>query len=351
MTRSMSVIATAMLALGLGWTLAAQTPTAQSPASTRLALVGGMLLDGYDAPPIHHAAILIDGDRIVRAGPMREVTIPAGTRVIDTSGRTMMPGMIELHAHLVLLGHGDYGRWFPWIDTQGRARMLPQVMEIAAKQLLMAGITSAVDLGRAAGREPCGEKPHRGRRNSRATDVDERSVADAQRRHLPRGLSDQGDQPGAGGGRNRAAGDGRRRCHQGARRTDARGLQGDCRCRARPEPARARARVCRDRRAERARDRHRRAVARGLRGHGAALQPAAGHRHRQRRPPRGHYRRASQLGLSRHRGVSRAAAGPAVEAGLSADALRRGAAVAAELARAALLLADRSRGVLPRTRD
>jgi imidazolonepropionase-like amidohydrolase len=151
MTRSKAVIAAAMVALATGWTLAAQTPPAQTAAQpqagARLALVGGMLLDGYDAPPIHHAAILIEGDRIVRSGPLRDVTIPAGTRIIDTSGRTMMPGMIELHGHLVLLGHGDYGRWFPWIDSQGRARMLPQVMAIAAKQLLMAGITSAVDLG------------------------------------------------------------------------------------------------------------------------------------------------------------------------------------------------------------
>jgi imidazolonepropionase-like amidohydrolase len=126
---------------------AAADELAGAQEATRLALVGGMLLDGYDAPPIHHAAILIEGDRIVRAGPRSEVTIPPGTRIIDTSGRTMMPGMIELHAHLVLLGHGDYGRWFPWIDQQGRARMLPQVMEIAARQLLMAGVTSAVDLG------------------------------------------------------------------------------------------------------------------------------------------------------------------------------------------------------------
>ncbi len=121
--------------------------TAQPAAPERLALVGGMVLDGYDAPPIHHAAILIDGDRIVRVGPAAEMAIPSGYRIIDTSGRTMMPGMIELHAHLVLLGHGDYTRWFPWIDKQGRAATLPKVMAIAAKQLLMAGITSAVDLG------------------------------------------------------------------------------------------------------------------------------------------------------------------------------------------------------------
>jgi imidazolonepropionase-like amidohydrolase len=138
----------ALLAAWLAVAAASTThPGAQAPASARLALVGGMLLDGHSAPPIHHAAILIEGNRIVRVGPRNEVQIPAGTRIIDTSGRTMMPGMIELHAHLVLLGHGDYGRWFPWIDKQGRAETLPMVMALAARQLLMAGITSAVDLG------------------------------------------------------------------------------------------------------------------------------------------------------------------------------------------------------------
>jgi imidazolonepropionase-like amidohydrolase len=121
--------------------------SAQTQPPRGLALVGGMVLDGYDAPPIHNAAILIDGDRITRVGPAAEIPIPAGYRVIDTSGRTMMPGMIELHAHLVLLGHGEYTRWFRWIDEQGRAAILPKIMAISAKQLLMAGITSAVDLG------------------------------------------------------------------------------------------------------------------------------------------------------------------------------------------------------------
>ena len=123
-------------------------PQARQPgaAPARLALVGGMLLDGYEAPPIHHAAILIDGDRIVRVGPAAEITIPPGYQIVDTSGRTMMPGMIEHHAHLILLGHGNYGVWFPWIAKQGPGT-LTTVMEIAARQLLNAGITSAVDLG------------------------------------------------------------------------------------------------------------------------------------------------------------------------------------------------------------
>ena len=113
---------------------------------TKLALVGGMLLDGYEAGPIHRAAVLIDGERIVRVAPAAEVTIPPDYTVIDTSGRTMRPGMIELHGHLIILGHGNYGTWFPWVAKQGPG-MLTRVMETSAKQLLDAGVTSAVDLG------------------------------------------------------------------------------------------------------------------------------------------------------------------------------------------------------------
>ncbi len=110
----------------------------------KVALVGGMLLDGYEGPPLHHAAVLIEGNRIVQVGRAGEVTIPPDAEVIDTSGRVMMPGLIDLHVHLQILGHGDYDRWDPWIAEN---KLVERVSEISAKQLLMAGVTSAVDLG------------------------------------------------------------------------------------------------------------------------------------------------------------------------------------------------------------
>ncbi len=106
-----------------------------------------MLLTGYEVPPIHHAAVVIEGERIVAAGPASEVNIPAGATVVDTSGRTMLPGLIETHAHLIVLGHGSYETWFPWIAAHGGTTMLTRVMEISAKQLLMAGVTTSIDLG------------------------------------------------------------------------------------------------------------------------------------------------------------------------------------------------------------
>jgi imidazolonepropionase-like amidohydrolase len=55
------------------------------------------VLDGSGAPPFR-ADVLVDGDRIARVG--RAVAAPAGARTIDCAGATLMPGLVEPHAHL-----------------------------------------------------------------------------------------------------------------------------------------------------------------------------------------------------------------------------------------------------------
>jgi len=135
--RPLRAVGCALLALAC-----CSLPSAQP--GKRLALVGGMLLDGYAVPPLHAAAVIIEGNRIVQVGRAAEVAIPPDAEVIDTSGRVMLPGLIDLHVHLIILGHGDYARWDPWIAEN---HLVERVMEISAKQLLMAGVTSAVDLG------------------------------------------------------------------------------------------------------------------------------------------------------------------------------------------------------------
>jgi imidazolonepropionase-like amidohydrolase len=148
MRRNYSWLAVAVaIAASTAW-LGAQARTQNTAAAQgrggKLALVGGMLIDGYEVPPLHHAAVIIEGDKIVDVGPAAQVKIPPDATVIDTSGRTMMPGLIDEHAHLTILGHGDYSRWYPWVVKNGH---MEKVMEISARQLLMAGVTTAVDLG------------------------------------------------------------------------------------------------------------------------------------------------------------------------------------------------------------
>lgn len=112
-------------------------------ARPTLALVGGRVLDGYGGPPIENGVVLIAGDRIVAVGRNVDVPIPAGVPIVDTNGMTVLPGLIDMHVHLQILGHGDYKRWNDLYGTQNAKLVMP----IAAKQLLMAGVTSARDLG------------------------------------------------------------------------------------------------------------------------------------------------------------------------------------------------------------
>jgi imidazolonepropionase-like amidohydrolase len=131
------------VAASAGLSAQARSDRQAAGAPKKLALVGGMLLDGYEVPPIHHAAILIEGNKIVEVGRAADVKIPPDATVIDTSGRTMLPGLMDLHAHLMLIGHGNYAQWFPWL---AKNKAVERVMEIAAKQFIDAGVTSAVDL-------------------------------------------------------------------------------------------------------------------------------------------------------------------------------------------------------------
>ncbi len=65
----------------------------------KLALVGGTLVDGTGGEPISDAAVIIDGDRIAAAGPRAQITIPVDATLIDTSGKTILPGLWDMHAH------------------------------------------------------------------------------------------------------------------------------------------------------------------------------------------------------------------------------------------------------------
>ena len=66
-----------------------------------VALVGGRLLTmtGEGAGAIDDGVVVIDGDRIAAIGPRASTPIPAGAKVIDVAGKTIMPGLIDAHAH------------------------------------------------------------------------------------------------------------------------------------------------------------------------------------------------------------------------------------------------------------
>ena len=101
------------------------------------------VFDGVD--PVAHAGweVLVTGDRIVAVGP--KLAAPAGARVIELPGQTLMPGMIEGHAHLFL---------HPYDETSWDDQVLHEPLALRtaravaqARATLLAGFTSERDLG------------------------------------------------------------------------------------------------------------------------------------------------------------------------------------------------------------
>jgi imidazolonepropionase-like amidohydrolase len=64
-----------------------------------MALVGGTLIDGTGGDPVVDSAIVIDRGRIVAAGPRSKIKIPKNAVVVDAHGKTILPGLWDMHAH------------------------------------------------------------------------------------------------------------------------------------------------------------------------------------------------------------------------------------------------------------
>ena len=109
----------------------------------RKALVGGTLVDGYGGKPILNSVVVINGETIEQVGRVGEIDIPKGTQIISTEGMTVMPGLWDMHVHMMINGHSDYPYW----DKKYPPLFQKIIMPASAHQLLMAGVTSARDLG------------------------------------------------------------------------------------------------------------------------------------------------------------------------------------------------------------
>jgi len=67
--------------------------------STNLAIVGATLIDGTGTAPISDSAVVIQKGRIVAAGPRNKVRIPRHSHIVQGSGKTILPGLWDMHAH------------------------------------------------------------------------------------------------------------------------------------------------------------------------------------------------------------------------------------------------------------
>jgi imidazolonepropionase-like amidohydrolase len=99
------------------------------PYPATIAITHATVIDATDAPPKPNFTVLLDNEKISAVGPDSTLEIPTGARVIDATGKFLIPGLADMHIHL--MGAGE--------PTGSREFILPL--------LIANGITTVRDMG------------------------------------------------------------------------------------------------------------------------------------------------------------------------------------------------------------
>ena len=112
----------------------------QSP----IVITGATLIDGTGAQPIRDAVLTIQGGRIARIGTTASITIPRDARVINAAGKFVLPGLIDTHVHLEMVGLSDIGELPAGWNAPAKLR---ELVALNARLDLIGGVTTVRDLG------------------------------------------------------------------------------------------------------------------------------------------------------------------------------------------------------------
>ena len=113
----------------------ADHPPAVAPAPpTSLAIVNATVIDCTGAPPRPGTTILISDGTISAVGPAAEIVPPPGATVVDATGKTVIPGLADMHVHFSNGGIGP-----------------PSSPDRLLRQFLFYGVTTVLDLGASHG--------------------------------------------------------------------------------------------------------------------------------------------------------------------------------------------------------
>jgi imidazolonepropionase-like amidohydrolase len=122
----------------------AQAPVPASPPVSVL-LKPARVFDAVSSSPHEGWAVLVTGNTIAAAGPAAGLKAPAGTKLIDLPGTTLMPGLIDAHSHIYLHPYNE-ATWNDQVMKETLAyRTIAAV--IYCRDTLLAGFTTLRDLG------------------------------------------------------------------------------------------------------------------------------------------------------------------------------------------------------------
>jgi imidazolonepropionase-like amidohydrolase len=102
---------------------------------------GATLIDGTGRDPITNATVLIEDGRIVSVGKDQKISVPDDAEVIDADGRTLLPGMIDCHVHIMASGV-DLARELATPPSLALLQCVPRL-----QATLDAGFTTVRDAG------------------------------------------------------------------------------------------------------------------------------------------------------------------------------------------------------------
>src|SRR5262249_10582770 len=118
---------------------------AQAQEANVYLLKPARVFDGESAQLHEGWAVLTRGEKIEVVGSLGEITVPAGAKVIEAPGTTLMPGLIEAHSHVLLHPYNET----PWNDQVAREHLSLRVARATnhLRDTLLAGFTTIRDLG------------------------------------------------------------------------------------------------------------------------------------------------------------------------------------------------------------
>jgi imidazolonepropionase-like amidohydrolase len=130
-----------VIAFGLVAQVSAQGQTDQPATSPAVVIKAGRLIDGRGGEPIAPAMVRLEGDKIAEVS--RNLSVPAGAKVIDLGEATLLPGLIDLHTHLT----GKMG--VHWEDALTKTTPGHDALWGArnARVTLLAGFTTCREMG------------------------------------------------------------------------------------------------------------------------------------------------------------------------------------------------------------
>jgi imidazolonepropionase-like amidohydrolase len=140
--RSSSALAL-LLALAVPAAARGESP---APAEPRIAIRAGTLIDGRSDQARRNQVVVVRGRRIEAVGDAATTPVPSGARVIDLSGATVLPGLIDSHTHIFLQGEDPQDGGYDAQLLRSPLALRAARATVAARRALEQGFTTIRDV-------------------------------------------------------------------------------------------------------------------------------------------------------------------------------------------------------------